>query len=68
MYLRVPIYVVYQKKVRKGLANFLKKYTNKTIDEVIESNFRGVPKNSEILSVGVGEAFSEIYSEKYKIK
>jgi hypothetical protein len=45
----------------------MKIWKNKNIDQVLEEDLVGVPKNAEILELAVGESFIKKYKLKYKL-
>ena len=67
---RIPEVVVVHKKPRKNGKVFLEVFENTRIDDIIATNKRKplIPKENEILELGVGISFVEKYKKKYKLK
>jgi hypothetical protein len=65
---QVPIVVVH-KKPRKNAKIQLEVFENTRVDDIISSAKRKplIPKENEILDIGVGESFIEKYKHKYKL-
>lgn len=66
---RIPEVVVVHKKPRKNGKVFLEVFENTRIDDIIATNKRKplIPKENEILELGVGISFVERYKKKYKL-
>lgn len=66
---RVPDIVVVHKKPRKNAKIFLEVFTNTRVDDIISTTKRKplIPKENEILDLGVGIGFKEKYKKKYKL-
>jgi hypothetical protein len=72
MYLKVmklPVVVVYKTTYRKKEKFHLKVFRDVYVDDVISTTKRKhlIPKDSEIVEIGVGSIFEERYMKKYKI-
>lgn len=65
-----PIIVVYKTSKYSDAKTKIKKYTTKTIDELLEGdgNLPGVPKSAILLEIGVGDRLTNIWTKQYKIK
>jgi hypothetical protein len=61
--------VVVHKTPRKNGKVFLEVFSNTRVDDIIDANKRKplVPKENEILEIGVGISFLERYKKKYKL-
>jgi len=61
--------VVVHKKPRKNAKIQLEVFENTRVDDIISSAKRKplIPKENEILDIGVGESFIEKYKHKYKL-
>ena len=66
---RIPEVVVVHKKPRKNGKVFLEVFKNTRIDDIIATNKRKplIPKENEILELGIGISFVERYKKKYKL-
>ena len=66
---RIPEVVVVHKRPRKNGKIFLEVFENTRIDDIIATNKRKplIPKENEILELGVGISFVERYKKKYKL-
>ena len=66
---RIPEVVVVHKRPRKNGKIFLQVFENTRIDDIIATNKRKplIPKENEILELGVGISFVERYKKKYKL-
>jgi hypothetical protein len=66
---RIPDVVVVHKKPRKNGKVFLEVFENTRVDDIIDTNKRKplIPKENEILELGVGISFVERYKKKYKL-
>ena len=66
---RIPEVVVVHKKPRKNGKVFLEVFENTRIDDIIATNKRKplIPKENEILELGIGISFVERYKKKYKL-
>ena len=62
--------VVVHKKPRKNAKIQLEVFENARVDDIISSANRKplIPKEHEILDIGVGNGFFEKYKKKYKLK
>ena len=65
----VPEIVVVHKKPRKNGKVFLDIFENTRVDDVLSTTKRKplIPKENEVLEVGVGISFVERYKKKYKL-
>jgi len=62
----IPIAVAYKKKYGKKVC--IKVFTDqRNPDRILSSRSKLLPKDCEILDVGVGSKFYEKYNNKYKI-
>lgn len=62
----IPITVAFKKK--SGSKVWLKTFTDQRIpDKIISSRTNLLPKDCEILDLGVGSAFRDLYEKKYKL-
>jgi len=66
---RIPDVVVVHKKPRKNGKVFLEVFENTRVDDIIATNKRKplIPKENEILELGIGISFVERYKKKYKL-
>ena len=66
---QMPIVVVH-KGPRKNSKIKLEIFENTRVDDIISSTKRKplIPKENEILDLGVGSSFIEKYKHKYKLK
>jgi len=66
---KIPSIVVVHKKPRKNSKIFLEVFENTRVDDIISTNKRKplIPKENEILDLGVGISFVERYKKKYKL-
>ena len=64
---QIPIVVAYRK--RKNGKVYLEVFDNIRVDDIIDTKKRKppIPHNYEILDIGVGESFIEMYKKKYKL-
>ena len=61
-----PITVAYKKKYGKKV--YIETFTDqRTPDRILSTRTKILPKDCEILDIGVGEDFIEIYKKKHKI-
>ena len=64
-----PTTIVFRTSNRVNAKVKIKTYKTKNIDEIIEAlndnSLPGVPSNAEILELGVGKLFPEIYKQQY---
>ena len=65
----MPHIVVVHKKPRKYGKVFLEVFENTRVDDIISTAKRKplIPKENEILDIGVGISFKERYKKKYKL-
>jgi len=64
---RTPIAVVYKKK--SGSKYWLKVFTDlRCPDPLITNKSKKLPEGEEIIEIGVGSGFIELYKKKHKIK
>ena len=65
----LPVVVVH-KGPRKNSKVHLEVYENTRVDDIISTTKRKplIPKDNEILDLGVGESFIEKYKHKHKLK
>jgi hypothetical protein len=66
-YPQSPVVMVFKTSNRLNAKLKMKIWKNKTMDQVLEEDLVGVPKNAEIVELGLGEAFIKKYKTKYKI-
>ena len=66
----IPQVVVVHKKPRKNGKVFLEVFENTRVDDIINARKLKplIPKENEILDIGVGISFKERYKKKYKLK
>ena len=66
---RQPKVVVVHKGPRKNSKVHLEVFENIRVDDIISTTKRKplIPKENEILDLGVGESFIEKYKRKYKL-
>jgi len=66
---RIPDVVVVHKKPRKNGKVFLEVFENTRVDDIIATNKKKplIPKENEILELGIGISFVERYKKKYKL-
>tara|TARA_R110000824_G_scaffold344760_1_gene531383 strand:- start:652 stop:882 length:231 start_codon:yes stop_codon:yes gene_type:complete len=64
-----PTTIVFRTSNRKNAKVKIKTYKTKNVDEIMEAlngnSLPGVPSNAEILELGVGKLFPEIYKQQY---
>ena len=61
---QVPISVAFRKK--SGTKVWIKTFTDqKTPDKILSTRSNKLPKGCEVLEVGVGSRFEELYKKKY---
>jgi hypothetical protein len=67
--MKPPIAVVYKTIYRKKEKIHLEVFNDVLVDDIIDLNKRKplVPKDAEIIEIGVGGDFEERYKKKYKI-
>ena len=67
--MKPPIAVVYKTIYRKKEKIHLEVFNDVLVDDIIDLNKRKplVPKDAEIIEIGVGSDFEERYKKKYKI-
>ena len=65
----VPEVVVVHKRPRKNVKVFLQVFEGTRVDDILSATKRKplIPKENEILDVGVGISFVEKYKKKYKL-
>lgn len=65
----MPEIVVVHKRPRKNGKIFLEVFENTRVDDIIVTTKRKplIPKENEILELGVGISFVERYKKKYKL-
>jgi hypothetical protein len=65
----IPEIVVVHKKPRKNGKVFLEVFENTRVDDIINGRKLKplIPKENEILDIGVGISFKERYKKKYKL-
>ena len=68
--MKLPIAVVYKTIYRKKEKLHLEVFHGVYVDELIDNNKRKplIPKDAEIIEIGVGSSFEEKYKKKYKIE
>lgn len=68
--MKPPIAVVYKTIYRKKEKLHLEVFENILVDDIIDLKKRKplIPKDAEILEIGVGSSFEERYMKKYKIE
>jgi len=66
--MKIPIVCVY-KGPRKNSKIHIEVFNNILVDDIISTTKRKplIPKDSQILELGVGTAFLEKYKKKYKL-
>ena len=66
---KVPNIVVVHKGPRKNSKILIEVFENSRVDDIIDNKKRKplIPKENEILDIGVGNAFEEKYKKKYKL-
>lgn len=64
-----PSVIVVHKGPRKNSKVILEVFPNTRVDDIIDTNKRKplIPKENEILELGVGISFVERYKKKYKL-
>ena len=64
-----PTTIVFRTSNRKNAKVKIKTYKTKNIDEIMDAlnndSLSGVPSNAEILELGVGKIFPELYKQHY---
>ena len=67
--MKPPIAVVYKTIYRKKEKIHLEVFNDVLVDDIIDLNKRKplVPKDAEIIEIGVGSDFEKRYKKKYKI-
>lgn len=68
--MKPPVVVVYKTVYRKKEKIHIEVFNDVLVDDIIDLNKRKplVPKDAEILEIGVGTSFKEKYQTKYKIE
>jgi hypothetical protein len=66
-YPQSSVVMVFKTSNRSNAKLKIKTWKNKTIDQVLEEDLIGVPKNAEIVELGLGEKFINIWKKKYKL-
>lgn len=63
------IYVVYKTSKRKNAKTKMQVFKNKRVDDIINDRKRKplLPKETEIVEIGVGSSFGKKYKKKYKL-
>ena len=66
---RIPEVVVVHKRPRKNGKVFIEVFENTRVDDIISASKRKplIPKENEILDIGVGISFVERYKKKHKL-
>ena len=66
---RIPEVVVVHKRPRKNGKVFIEVFENTRVDDIISTTKRKplIPKENEILNIGVGISFLEKYKKKHKL-
>ena len=66
---RMPEVVVVHKRPRKNGKVFIEVFENTRVDDIISTTKRKplIPKENEILDIGVGISFLERYKKKHKL-
>ena len=66
---RIPEVVVVHKRPRKNGTIFLEVFENVRVDDIINAKKLKplIPKENEILEIGVGISFVERYKKKHKL-
>lgn len=63
---QTPIAVVYKKKT--GTKYWIRVFTDlRSPDAIITNRSKKLPEGCEIIEIGVGSSFEELYKKKYKI-
>ncbi len=67
---RINEVIVVHKGPRKNAKVILQVFENTRVDDIISTTKRKplIPKENEILDIGVGISFVERYKKKYKLK
>ena len=64
-----PTTIVFRTSNRKNAKVKIKTYKTKNVDEIMDAlngnSLPGVPSNVEILELGVGKLFPEMYKQQY---
>jgi len=61
----IPITVAYKKKYGKKV--YIETFTDqRTPDRLLSTRTKILPKDCEILDIGVGRVFEEVYKKKYE--
>ena len=68
--MKLPIVVVYRTIYRKKEKLHLEVFHGVYVDDLIDTNKRKplIPKDADILEIGVGASFEEKYLKKYKME
>lgn len=67
-YNKMPVVIAFKTSTRSNAKVTVKVINTQNVDYILsESNIVGVPKNAEILDVGIGMSFVEKYKNKYNI-
>tara|TARA_R100001480_G_scaffold132111_1_gene129390 strand:+ start:347 stop:589 length:243 start_codon:yes stop_codon:yes gene_type:complete len=66
-----PTVLVFKTSNRSNAKTKMKTYKTKNVDEIIDAlekgTLAGVPKNAEILDIGLGKSFIEKYKKKHDL-
>ena len=66
-----PTVLVFKTSNRSNAKTKMKTYKTKNVDEIIdaleEGKLPGIPKNAEILDIGIGRSFVESYKKKHNL-
>ena len=66
---KIPIVCVYTKSKRKNAKKYIKVFRNILVDDLVTTSKRKplLPYEYEILEIGMGESFYDVYKKKHKI-
>jgi len=66
-----PTVLVFKTSNRANAKTKMKTYKTRDVDQIIDAlekgTLAGVPKNAEILDIGIGKSFIEKYKKKYDL-
>ena len=66
-YIKAPMVIVFKTSTRTNAKIKMKVFNNKNIDIVNGTKLPGIPDNSVVLELAIGEMFIDRYKEKYKL-
>jgi hypothetical protein len=66
---KIPIVCVYTKSKRANAKKYIKVFRNILVDDLVTTSKRKplLPYEYEILEIGMGESFYDVYKKKHKI-